>query len=779
MTELSFVASHYFALALLAVCSYIFGRRLTERVSYHSVLEQVSFSITLGLGVIAYLVMFLGLLGQLHRSWLIAGLLLGLIACYPVWFRWARDLPLLPQKLRAFGTGRIALVILGIMIVLALSVPMLAQPLYPPGGFDATMSHLPAAKEYAEKHALVFTPYLRYPVLPQTNQMLFTLALLLYDDILAQLVELLMMVTLVASVIAFGQRYFSTRVGLWAAALLLGNPLVLWLGSLAYIDMGVTFFVTTTVYAFWNWVQSRAQHWLVLSAVLCGFAVGTKSPPLFFLGILTIVALYISLRERKYLPPVLFATIAFLVAAPWIGRSFYYTGNPIFPLFYDTFGRFFGYGHSRPEYYTGMAEAIAATGIGTTFTSLITLPWHLAFNQVAFQVETVISPIYFYALPLLLIFGTTSARIRALLALVLAYTLFWFYTAQGMRFLVTILPLLSLATAAAFDGTLRWLPVVHKLTNYRVITALGFAVLAFPGWTYSDQRLRASGKLPVTQEQRDTYLTRQYPSYPAYKLLKSLKGRNYTLYSMQDENLAYFVDGVYKGDYFGPARYARIFPKLLDGQQLYRQLKSMEADYFLVNHARLKLKLSEDSFFKSHFKQIYGSGNIQLFELTDVPFERRMVNLIQNGHLEELKENIPVGWQFAGQPTVDQSGKQGFNSLVAVRSNHVSDVLYQALSISPGGRYPFSCRARATVQKQKAKLQANWFDGEGRLLREDMKLFEVGRAWMNCELIVIAPAEAARVKIYASTIEPSPVWFDDFSFREMKYVPKVENSEIK
>src|SRR5438128_4823132 len=212
MRELKFIASHYFALALLALCSYIFGRRLTQRVGYHSFLEQASFSLTLGLGVIAYLILFLGLLGLLYRSLLIVGLLLGLLICYPVWLRWIRELPALPEKLRAVRTRRLTIILIGGVIALVVSLPVWIRPLYPPSNSDATMYHLPTARTYAEQHALVHTPYLRYPVLPQTNQMLFTLALLFYDDSLAQLVELLMMVTLAASVVAFGQRYFSTRV---------------------------------------------------------------------------------------------------------------------------------------------------------------------------------------------------------------------------------------------------------------------------------------------------------------------------------------------------------------------------------------------------------------------------------------------------------------------------------------------------------------------------------------------------------------------------------------
>ena len=66
-------------------------------------------------------------------------------------------------------------------------------PLYPPTAFDATVYHLPLAKLYAREHQLVYGEYFRVPVFPQNMEMLFTLALLLYDDIFAQLIETLML----------------------------------------------------------------------------------------------------------------------------------------------------------------------------------------------------------------------------------------------------------------------------------------------------------------------------------------------------------------------------------------------------------------------------------------------------------------------------------------------------------------------------------------------------------------------------------------------------------
>jgi hypothetical protein len=246
MKTLSFIISHYAALGLLALVSYLFGRRLLRRLEFSSWLEDVCFCAALGLGVVAYLVMLLGLAGLLYRLALLPALLAGVVGCYPVWAGWLRQWGrwegMKPRKRLLLAAGAVALVIL--------LLPVWLAPLYPPTAFDATMYHLPYARSYVRERGLVVTPDLRYPVFPQTNEMLFTLALLLHDDILAQLIEWLMLALLAAALVAYGRRFLTPRAGWWAAGLLLANPVLLWLGSVAHVDVGLALFITMAVYSF-------------------------------------------------------------------------------------------------------------------------------------------------------------------------------------------------------------------------------------------------------------------------------------------------------------------------------------------------------------------------------------------------------------------------------------------------------------------------------------------------------------------------------------------------
>src|SRR5262249_545160 len=151
------------------------------------------------------------------------------------------------------------------------------------------------------------------------------------------LFQFLALVLLMIAIVAFGQRYFSARAGWWSAAILLSNPLVLWAGSVSYVEIALMLFVTMTLYAFWNWWQSKAQHWLVLAGVFCGLAIGTKYNVLLFLITFQLAASFFGSKRRRYLGPMAFGLVALATASPWFVRNFYYMHNPVFPYFYKQF----------------------------------------------------------------------------------------------------------------------------------------------------------------------------------------------------------------------------------------------------------------------------------------------------------------------------------------------------------------------------------------------------------------------------------------------------------
>lgn len=83
--------------------------------------------------------------------------------------------------------------------------------------------------------------------------------------------------------------------------------------------------------------------------------------------------------------------------------------------------------------------------------------------------------------------------------------------------------------------------------------------------------------------ERHAYLSeRLQPGYPAYKFLNGLRGSDYIVYALLDENMVYCAEGTFLGDNYSPARYSRVMRTLHSDEALYDELRTMGADYFLV-----------------------------------------------------------------------------------------------------------------------------------------------------------------------------------------------------
>ncbi len=614
MSQIKFALAHYLVLALLALTCYLLGRRLTVKLQYSSLLEQICFSLALGLGCISLLVALLGLLHGLQARVLYIVLGLVWVACYSVWPSIMRGIQEVPSIISQQWKRDRLRSCLCVLIIGLLWLPVLKLPLLPPTAFDATFYHLPLASTYVESHALVFTPQLRFAVLAQANHMLFTLALLLQDDILAQLIQTLILALLAASVLAFGTRLVSPAAGWWGLAILLSSPLVLWSGTVAYIDIGLVMFVFLAVYAFWNWREGSDRRWLLLSAVLCGFAIGTKYNALPFLVLLSILALYEGGRQRDLKAPLVFAGGAVLTAAPWFLRNFYYTRNPLYPFFYRQFGSIFGYGALNADHYRGLFEDIPRHGIGQSVGALIRLPWYLAYDPVRFVQE---APLIVAYAPLILALVGLSflfRRVRLIAVIGVVFALFWFFSIQVMRYLLPAVPLMALAAGVTLFYLTRWLARWTVKVDELVVILVASIILSFPGWRYAMRMARAAGPIPVNLHERETYLSRALPGFGLVKWLNERHADRYKVYALAGLNLRYFARGQIAGDWFGQEPYWKIAPLLRDSRALHAQLLQFGCEYLLFEVGG-ELEPQPDASFGDYFVPLHTEGNLRLYKL--------------------------------------------------------------------------------------------------------------------------------------------------------------------
>ena len=613
-----FLAVHLASFAVIAASAWVFGETLLRGLSGRRQ-DRWALAATLGWGLIAQSMFFLGLLRLLERPVVLGLLALGHLACLGSW--------------RSIVAGRSRpnrSWVAGALVVL----PFFALAIYPPTGFDATVYHLPYARAFIEAGGLEFLPDLRFPVFPQAAEMGFVLGFFLSGEVATRLTQLLAMLLTAGLLFDWG-RLHHRRAGVWAAALWLGNPLVVWLGASAYVDATLALFTTAAFVSWERWSRGGGDRWLWLAGAFGGLAAATKYLGLFFLAALGIMTVARAIKARAWTRHlkslVAFSAIALAVLGPWYLRIVYYTGSPLFPFYAPIFGDSeWASFHDQALPAAGDdAGAAALVSVATSqagrivegLSFLLRVPWTAVFDRGVFHWQAPLSPWYLLLLPLGAPLALLERWRRRLIVLVAIYGLFWLTTVRDLRFLVAVMPALNVALAAVLssllaEGSSR--RKQHELWNQPWATTLLTLLLLAPGPLYAGYKIHKQGWPPVGAEARSAYLDRQVDGYRAIAAMNDLEGRDYTVYALYGENLRYWAEGRFLGDRFGPARFSRIEAVLSDASQLAGELERFGACFFLVRHPRPRELLPADL----RLQELAAGGGFVLYRVPEVDCSR-------------------------------------------------------------------------------------------------------------------------------------------------------------
>jgi 4-amino-4-deoxy-L-arabinose transferase-like glycosyltransferase len=595
------IAASALATLVLAVTAFVLGRLLTGELDRP--VERWAIPMACGLAALAHLGLLLGFAGLLRP----APVLVAVAAIHLAGFRVWRGTRI------AFGWRPIAL-------AGAALLPSALLALYPPTGFDETLYHLPFARDFVASGGVPFLADLRFPVFPQANEMLFALVMLFAPDLAAHGVQWLATILVAALVWAWGRDAFVSpgddhaAAGWLAAAVFLGAPIVVHLAGSGYIEPGLTLFATATLYAARRWRGSGERRWLALSALFAATAADVKYLGLFFLGVIGLAVLLGRLPERRtrvrWAGALLFGAVALAALAPWYGRIYAWTGNPLFPFFPRTFGAG-AWAPLRFESFLSPPADSASGGLfGKRLTDLVRLPWDVVFNRDRYGGQPPHSPVYLAALPLALLAATRDPRQRRLLLLAAAYAFACLALPADSRYLVPVTPLLSLAAAGAL------LSLLDRLRGRRTLLVAGLCIACFlPGWLYTLYRFHRQGPLPLTFAQREAYLARRQPVYPAVAYLNRTLGSGYTVWALHAENMTYYARGRFLGDWIGRARFDRMLPGLRGPEDLHGRLRRLGADHLLTTHQGLDLPFPEDAAFQRWFQPVYTDPHTRVYRL--------------------------------------------------------------------------------------------------------------------------------------------------------------------
>ncbi|MCB0162659.1 MAG: glycosyltransferase family 39 protein [Anaerolineae bacterium] len=435
-----------FALGFLGIMLLLaggLGRKLQNGLKLGDLtsLEYALFGIALGLGVIAYGILLLGLLGLLQPLAVFVWLLLIAIWSWPQWREMADSLPRwLADKSQAWRNAPFWQKMLLVTMSLILILTML-QSLSPPIDPDGLIDHLQAPRIFLQAERIYPTPDFVFGNFPFTIELLFASGMVFGTDTFAKLIHLTFAVLLVLGTFALGRRYLSSN-GAWvAAAILVGMPIFpIWAG-LAYIDMGWTLYEFLGVYAILLWADRNQQRWVILSGVMIGFALGSKYLAFAGAGAIGLWVLWQArLKGWRTLfgSAALFGGIALVVASPWFIKNWWWFDNPVYPYFFGN-------------------KAISGIPTYGSFRwwDYLMLPWYLYFERQRFvgAYGSIEFPSLLFPFILLLPWVGRFKIVPWLAVLTLLRYIFWALIFHGrFRYMLPVLPNLSLLASAAIVG---------------------------------------------------------------------------------------------------------------------------------------------------------------------------------------------------------------------------------------------------------------------------------------------------------------------------------------
>ncbi|MBI1935164.1 glycosyltransferase family 39 protein [Candidatus Woesearchaeota archaeon] len=625
-------------LALLLVISIALGRRILKYIGigFNSSLEGMVFSLPLGLSAIAYAMLFAGLLGYLYKSVLVIILALLYIA---LWKDVGELLRIIFSSIRNFSFNKfvrkhdIALNFYSIVIILLLLFPLMNFFLSfsPPWHFDVIAYHLAMGKIYIAAHKVVYIPYMLFSNFPSLIDTMYMVGLLLSNGILANLLGYSLGIAFLASIYKFCQRFFNERIALLSSLIFYSFPLIFMLSRTSHIDVQLAFFVFLSVYAICVYSKSKDSKWLFLSAIFSGLGISSKvfgavAAAVIFALLVLILIRDVSKKRMDYksafAKSAAFCIIAFVIVMPWLLKSYFFTGNPVWPELNEIFhGKYWDEKHQQ-------GINVMHNLRKPSLCNYLRLPWDIVTQQGKrlgnIDEDLEIGPFVLAILPLYFFVGKKDRVINSFFMLLFVYLTVWFFLSHIFRYVIYAVPLIAIISGYVIHELLK-INLLSRALKLLLLFTFGFNLLFFIG---------ANAKefpAALGLESEDNFHSK-YPGpiYDASKFANSNLPESAKILLFRDTR-GYFIDRGYV--WADPLTQAYIdYSNIKSEDDYYKELKRLGITHILVNNNfgwrnplhdvitsdyRYTPEILEmkDRFLEKYTRNLYNNGDILVNEL--------------------------------------------------------------------------------------------------------------------------------------------------------------------
>jgi hypothetical protein len=478
------------------------------------------------------------------------------------------DLP--RWRRRWLGARPVPQVVMGLTTVGIVVLGFSWFALFPVTANDAVAYHLPLARDLVAQHGFRYDPFVRYSFFPQANEALFAVMLMLSTNATSSgaLEFSVLGVAVVMLPLWFAGSGRSIAAGLVAGLVVLASPVVIWAGTVPFVDTWTMSFVLAGTLVGLDAAEGRIHDvaGFALMGALIGEAAASKYTGAVYgaCGVLTVLLAGGRARLRG---PALLAALggAAALVVPWYGWTVHTTGDPLYPFATGLFG-------NRRGLWTPAelrAQVVSARGITKSgIDAIVHRDVQYLGGEVLYNTGPNRSPLsWWLGSGFLGLLARAARRDRTFVAVALAGVVsiaFSVGTSADPRYLVPAVGLLALLAGLAVDLALmpllghlpRWLRDIRLAPIWcaAAAAAILWTSISFVRW--SD--ISAHG-LPTGPAAVEQFLSYQIPCYAAVAYLNSHAGSRYRAWAYSCEQARYYARGRLIGDAFSAGARDRIF----------------------------------------------------------------------------------------------------------------------------------------------------------------------------------------------------------------------------
>jgi hypothetical protein len=463
-------------------------------------------------------------------------------------------------------------------ILLAFFCMEVVLNLIPPISRDALIHHLAVPKLWLKHGGIYEIPWANYAYYPMNIDLLYVLCLYFKNDIAPKFIHLAFGLGTGLIIYLYLKPKYSRNWGLLGAVIFITTPIVVWLSTTAYVDLGMTFFITASVMSFIRWRDDDYKNikWLLLSGLAMGIAVGSKYNALIAAFILNMILMLSVVWDKHKQTAALWYGILFFVitaftASPWYLKNYLQTGNPFYPLF----GGFFKSLHYHPIVEATSRQTIEKSQqisffkmrevmYGESFWETLLIPIRMFFQgkDNSYQYfQGALNPVLIIFSPFIFLnkrYG--KDKFCFLIFTVFFIAMAFFLTAKQVRYILPVLPFLAVLAVMEIKNILDYLGEKPRLSSLRlgaqiksmarIFVLASVAVLLIFNFIYLKNRIETINPFPYVlgKETREDFLKHHLLHYDAVEYINRFLPDDAVVFTMFLGRRGYYLNRNYKNE---------------------------------------------------------------------------------------------------------------------------------------------------------------------------------------------------------------------------------------